>query len=108
MQGDDDSRKAKTVLLHQEEMGKEFRSTKAYLTTEGEGDLVVRSEDAGEFTKKLTCDYDYELWITVKAEHKDHVLLALIKKVFGGNSTAAWAFKDFLESNGIPCEIKHY
>jgi hypothetical protein len=108
MQGEDDSRKAKTVLLYQAEWGKEFRSTKAYLTQESEGDLVIRTEDPGDITKHLTCDYDYDLWITVKAEHKDHVLLALINKVFGGNSTAVWAFKDFLESNGIPCEIRPY
>jgi hypothetical protein len=45
------------------------------------------------------------LWVHLPAEQKDYVLLALIKKLYDGNSRAVDDFKDFMRSQGIPAEF---
>jgi hypothetical protein len=45
------------------------------------------------------------LWVHLPAEQKDYVILALIKKLYDGNSRAVDDFKDFVRSQGIPAEF---
>ncbi len=45
------------------------------------------------------------LWVHLPVEQKDYVLLALIKKLYYGNSGAVDDFKDFMRSQGVPAEF---
>ena len=74
----------------------------------GTGDLQLSGQDVGEAPRKFFGDSDYEYWLTVSKEHKDDVLLLLIEKLYGGNSSAVSEFKRLLESRGIPCEFHSY
>jgi hypothetical protein len=66
------------------------------------GKLIVSGQDVGEAPRKWFDDDDYEFIVTVKAEDKDRVTLALIEKVFGGRFSAVDEFREFLEEKGIP------
>lgn len=69
---------------------------------EDNGNLIVEGQDVGEAPQKWFDDEDYEFWVTVKAEDKDSVILALIEKLFGGRFSAVDEFRDFLKEKGIP------
>lgn len=69
---------------------------------EDDGNLIVEGQDLGEAPKKWFDDEDYEFWVTVKAENKDSVILALIEKLFGGRFSAVDEFREFLKEKGIP------
>ena len=81
--------------------------TSIYIDAEikGTGDLQLSGQDVGEAPRKFYDDIDYEYWLTVSKEHKDDVLLLLIEKLYGGNSSAVSEFRRLLESSGIPCEF---
>ncbi len=66
------------------------------------GDLIVSGQDVGKAPREWWGDDDYEFWVTVKSEHKDKVILALIEKLYSGNFRAVDEFRDFLQSKGIP------
>ena len=70
-----------------------------------DGRLEVSGQDLGEAPEKYWGDSDYEYWVSVRPEHKDWVLLALIEKLFGGSSMADSDFMEFLKSKGIPYEF---
>ena len=70
------------------------------------GDLVFEGCDMGDFVKEHWGDFDYEYWLTIKAEHIPTVLLHLIKecfdkKIFENDSE----FRDWLKEKGIPSEF---
>ena len=69
---------------------------------EDNGDLVMEGQDVGDAPKKWFGDEDYEFWVTVKAEDKDIVILALIERLFGGRFGAVDEFREFLKEKGIP------
>jgi hypothetical protein len=69
---------------------------------EDNGNLVVEGQDVGEAPRQWFDDDDYEFFVTVREERKDQVLLALIKKVFGGKFRAVDEFREFLKEKGIP------
>jgi len=69
---------------------------------EDKGNLLVEGQDVGEAPQKWFDDEDYEFWVTVRAEDKDRVILALIEKSFGGRFSAVDEFRDFLKEKGIP------
>ncbi len=73
-----------------------------------EGDLVLSGYELGEAPLKFLGDSDYEYWLKIPSEHKDLVLLALIKKVYEGNTSAVSEFQEFLESKKIPCKLTTY
>jgi hypothetical protein len=89
----------KKVLLL-EEKGPTSRFIHARV--EDNGDLVVEGQDVGEAPQKWFDDEDYEFWVTVRAEDKDSVILALIEKLFGGRFSAVDKFREFLKEKGIP------
>jgi hypothetical protein len=66
------------------------------------GNLVLSGRDFGENVESARGDFDYEYWVTVKKEHKDRLILSLMKQVFGGNYSAEMAFRRILEANEIP------
>ena len=84
--------------------------TSIYIDAEikGTGDLQFSGQDLGEAPRKFFGDSDYEYWLTVSKEYKDDVLLLLIEKLYGGNSSAVSEFRRLLESSGIPCEFHSY
>ncbi len=65
------------------------------------GDLILSGCDSGELVKERFDDFDYEYWLTVKAEYKDTILLHLIKENFADDSE----FKKWLEEKQIPSEF---
>ena len=96
---------ARQIKLY-ESIGK----TSIYIDAEirGNGDLQFSGQDLGEAPREFFGDSDYEYWLTVSKEHKDDVLLLLIEKLYGGNSSAVSEFKRLLESSGIPSEFHSY
>ena len=84
--------------------------TSIYIDAEikGTGDLQLSGQDVGETPREFFGDSDYEYWLTVSKEHKDDVLLLLIEKLYGGNSSAVSEFRELLKQSGIPCEFKSY
>ncbi len=71
---------------------------------EDDGNLVVEGQDVGETPRKWFDDEDYEFWVTVRAEDKDGLILALIEKLFGGRFGAVDEFREFLKEKGVPFE----
>ena len=69
------------------------------------GDLQLYGQDIGSAPSGAFGDSDYEYWLTVPGEHKDRVLLLLLKRLYGGDSTAVTGLRVFLESEGIPCKF---
>ena len=69
------------------------------------GDLLFSGQDIGEAPQEIFGDSDYEYWLTVPAAEKDRLLLALIEKHYGGNSSVISQLRELLESKKIPCEF---
>ena len=67
-----------------------------------DGDLVLCGQDVGKAPLEWWGDSDYEFWVTVSAEHKDDLLLALIEQAYAGNPRAVDDFREYLASRGIP------
>ena len=72
------------------------------------GDLIFSAQEQGHTAKEMWGHVDYEYWLTIKAEYKDMVLLALIEKLYACDSLLVNEIKDYLESKGIPCEYYAY
>ena len=73
-----------------------------------EGDLLFSGQDIGDAPRKAFGDSDYEYWLMIRAPHKDQLLLALIEKIYSGNTKLISEIKDYLESKGIPCQFFSY
>ena len=67
-----------------------------------EGDLLFSEQDVGDAPNEFWGDSDYEYWLKVSAADKDRVLLALIEKLYSGNSSLVSEIK------GIPSEFASY
>ena len=72
---------------------------------EKDGDLVLCGQDVGKAPLEWWGDSDYEFWVTVSSEHKDDLLLALVDRLYGGNSSAVDELRDFLAPRGIDFEF---
>jgi hypothetical protein len=70
-----------------------------------EGKFVVSGQDIGELPEQHFGDSDYEYWVVVPKAEKDRVLLALMEKLFLGDSKVVSAFMDLLKLKGIPYEF---
>jgi hypothetical protein len=57
---------------------------------------------AGDAPAGFWGDDDDEYWLTVPAEEKDRVLLALLEGLYRGRFDAVSRFRDLLETKGIP------
>lgn len=94
--------KAKTVSLYQQR-GETSRFIDASINDDG--DLVVSGQDVGKAPLEFWGDSDYEFWVYVPSKYKDHVLLALLEELYGGNGSAVSDFREFLKSRGIHSEF---
>ena len=73
-----------------------------------EGDLLFSGQDIGDAPNEIFGDSDYEYWLTIKAAHKDRLLLDLIEKLYTGNTKVISELQDYLISKGIPSEFHTY
>jgi hypothetical protein len=69
------------------------------------GSVVLSGQDLGKAPEEFWGDSDYEYWIIVDQQQKDHLLLSLIKDKFGGNAQAFSNFQDYLINEGIPYDF---
>ncbi|MDQ1352743.1 MAG: hypothetical protein QG657_3049 [Acidobacteriota bacterium] len=97
--------KARSVELL-EDRGETSRFTHAEIDEQGK--LIMYTQDIGKTPEEVWGDSDYEFWVTVLAEHKDMLLLALIEKLYAGRFSAVDEFRDFLESKGIPHKFENW
>jgi hypothetical protein len=72
------------------------------------GDLVFSGQDVGEAPKKFFGDNDYEYWLTIRAEHKDAMLLALLEQLYKDDARVVSRLKELLDVKGVPCEFTNY
>jgi hypothetical protein len=70
-----------------------------------EGNLVISGQDLGQELVELFGDSEYYYFLSIKAPHKDRLLLVLIEKVYKGNSQVITEIQELLESKSIPCEL---
>ena len=84
--------------------------TSIYIDVEitAEGDLLLSGQDIGQAPKEFFGDSDYEYWLLLKAEEKDRVLLALIEKLYAGNTRTVSELREYLNARGIPNEFDSY
>lgn len=84
----------------------EIQGGKSYLDAviRENGDLVLEGCDNGEMVREIWGDFDYEYWITVKADYKDTILLHLIQEKFDSESK----FKEWLKEKNIPWDFTSY
>ncbi|MHA2069173.1 MAG: hypothetical protein ACXABY_32845 [Candidatus Thorarchaeota archaeon] len=66
-----------------------------------DGNFVVSGQDIGKAPMEHFRDSDYEYWIFVPSDQKDPLLLALIQKLYEGNSKIVSEFMDLMKTNGI-------
>ena len=90
--------------LHEIRLVEERGSTSRFVHAriEANGDLVVGGQDVGKAPQRAFGDGDYEFWVTVAAEDKDRLLLALMEKLYAGRFSAVDEFRDFLKERDIP------
>lgn len=89
-----------------EDRGETSRFTDAEI--DEKGNLIMYTQDIGKTPEEVWGDSDYEFWVTVAAEYKDMVLLALIEKLYAGHFSAVDEFREFLESKGIPHKFENW
>jgi hypothetical protein len=85
-------------------------STSIYIDVEitEEGDLLFSGQDLGDAPREVFGDSDYEYWLRVNAAEKDKVLIALIEKMYSGNTKVISELMDFLKSRSIPSDFHSY
>lgn len=69
------------------------------------GNLVLSGCDLGDAPREAFGDSDYEWWIAVPAEHRNAVLLELMKDRFG-HATGTTTFMEWLDARAIPHTFK--
>ena len=94
--------KEQNVELYQKG-GKTWQSVRAWVSEEG--NLVLEGHDLGERPEQFFGVDEYEYFVSVKAEHKDRVLLALLRKLYGGHPEAVEEFRADMKASGIPSEF---
>jgi hypothetical protein len=101
MTNDPDS--PKSIRLFQHEGGSTFSTTDLRILPDGS--LQLSNYDAGALAQEFAGHDDCESDVTVKSEHKDRLLLALLKAKFHGDSRASGCFRSVLEAEQIPYEF---
>lgn len=71
------------------------------------GDLSMEGHDIGDAPRQAWGHDDYEYAVSVGAEHKDRVLLLLIKERFD-TRTPSSDFMEWLKANNIPNEFSSW
>ncbi len=71
------------------------------------GDLVMEGEDTGPSVERFLSADEYEYFVRVPREHKDRLLLHLLKELFA-KGTGSAAFMKWLDERKIPYEFNSY
>ncbi len=71
------------------------------------GDLVMEGEDTGPSVERFLGADEYEYFVRVPREHKDRLLLHLIKEAFGAGAISS-DFMKWLDKKKIPYEFESY
>jgi hypothetical protein len=74
-------------------------------TINDKGDLVLSGQDIGEAPREFRGDSDLEYFLTVRREHKDALLLALLEQLYRDDARAVSGLRDLLAAKGIPGEF---
>ena len=98
----------KRVKIYDRRVGKnEHQVLEVYINDDG--DLVFAGYDMGDFVKEYWGDFDYEYWLTIKAENIPTVLLLLIKECFEHEIFKNHSeFKTWLNKKKIPSEFQSW
>jgi len=72
------------------------------------GDLQLSGVDVAEPPLEIFGDSDYEYWVTVPREHKDRLLLELLRQLYQGDCSADGKLTAILEAKGIPHKFDNY
>ena len=64
-------------------------------------DLVTEGYDTGPDVEAFFGDDDYEYWVTVPKEHKDWLLLNLIKDTFASDPKPSSTYMEWLKRRGF-------
>ena len=100
MSNDPDSTR-KTDLLHLE--GPTAIHVDAAINEKG--DLVLSGQDIGQAPREVFGNGDLEYFLTVRREHKDALLLALLEQLYRDDGCAVSRLRDVLAAKGIPGEF---
>ena len=92
------------------ELVKQGGATSIYIDVgiEESGDLLFSGQDIGDAPQEIFGDLDYEYWLTISGAEKDRVLLALIEKHYGGETSVISIMKELLESKEIPYNFSSF
>ncbi len=71
------------------------------------GDLVMKGEDTGPSVEEFMGADEYEFFVRVSKEHKDRLLLHLVKAMFSEGAISS-EFMKWLEKKKIPYEFDSY
>lgn len=66
------------------------------------GAVAVSGHDIGAAPQDWWGDEDYEYGVTIPADHKDSLLLALLEQLYTGNPHTVEDLKQWLAQKGIP------
>jgi hypothetical protein len=69
------------------------------------GDLVLSGQDLGQAPREVFGGGDFEYFLTVRCEHKDALLLALLEQVYRDDGRAVSRLRELLAAKGIPGEF---
>jgi hypothetical protein len=72
------------------------------------GSLYITGVDDGPLTSAFFGKSDYEYFITIEAQHKDLLLLHLIKALHGHDAAITSALMKIANENGIPYSFASY
>lgn len=75
---------------------------------DNKGNLLLSGQDLGQSVRDVWGDDDYEYWLLVSKEHKDRLLLALIKRLYAENTRVVSELGDWLRENDIPYVFDSY
>ena len=73
-----------------------------------QGDLLFSGRDIGQAPKAVFGESDYEYWLTVSAEDKDCLLMALIETHYSGDASVISELRDTLDSKDISYTFQSY
>lgn len=93
------------MKLFYEKVGSSYTDIVARIGSKG---LELDCGYGGPDVKAMSGDYDEEYHYIVAAEHKDRLVLELMREVFGGDSQAGSRFKQWLDTHGIPYEFAYF
>ena len=77
-------------------------------TTSSGGDFEMAGLDIGRAPQEVWGHDDYEYTVTVAAAEKDRLLLALVKKIYGGDPMGTSHLMELLDAEGVPYSFSRW